>query len=213
VITSLMAVPLTARGRTLGVAVLLRTRQDEFTRDDFTLAKELAGRAALCVDNARRYTRERSTALALQASLLPHGQSRQSAVDVAVPLPAGRLEAGVGGDWFDIIPLSGARVGLVVGDVVGHGIQASATMGRLRTAVQTLADVDLPPDELLAHLDDLVLRLGGEEDDEGRRPGAVGGTGATCLYAVYDPVSRTLTAASAGHPSPMLVLPDGSTGS
>jgi GAF domain-containing protein len=208
IVTSLMAVPLIARGTTLGVAVLVRTRPDPFNQDDFTLAKELAGRAALCVDNARRYTRERATALTLQASLLPHGPSRQSAVDVACRYRPADSSAGVGGDWFDIIPLSGARVGLVVGDVVGHGIQASATMGRLRTAVQTLADVDLPPDELLAHVDDLVLRLGDEEDGDRESPGEIG---ATCLYAVYDPVARTLTAASAGHPPPVLVLPDGST--
>lgn len=232
VITSMMAVPLTARGTTLGVAMLLRTRPDRFGRDDFTLARELAGRAALSVDNARRYTRERATALALQASLLPQGPSRQSAVDVAVRYRPADSRAGVGGDWFDIIPLSGARVALVVGDVVGHGIQASATMGRLRTAVQTLADVDLPPDELLAHLDDLVLRLRGDDgqDGDGHRartrdlghaadvePGLppasprVGETGATCLYAVYDPVGRTLTAASAGHPPPLVLLPDGTT--
>jgi serine phosphatase RsbU (regulator of sigma subunit)/anti-sigma regulatory factor (Ser/Thr protein kinase)/PAS domain-containing protein len=214
VVTSLMAVPLIARGTTLGVAVLLRTRPDAFTQDDFALAKELAGRAALCVDNARRYTRERTTALTLQESLLPRGPSRQSAVDVACRYLPTDSRAGVGGDWYDIIPLSGARVGLVVGDVVGHGIQASATMGRLRTAVQTLADVDLPPDELLAHLDDLVLRLSGDdengEDGNGDRTGS-GATGATCLYAVYDPVSRMLTVASAGHPPPVLVLPDGTT--
>jgi len=209
-VTSLFAVPLIARGTTLGVALLYRVRPDEFNEDDFTLARELASRAALCVDNARRYTRERNTALALQSSLLPHGPSRQSAVDVACRYRPAHTSAGVGGDWFDIIPLSGARVGLVVGDVVGHGIQASATMGRLRTAVQTLADVDLPPDELLAHLDDLVIRLGGDSEDGGR-DGGVEAAGATCLYAVYDPVSRTLTAASAGHPPPVLVLPDGST--
>ena len=194
-ISSLMAVPLRARGTTLGVMVLLRTRRDRFTDEDFTLAKELASRAALSVDNARRYTRERVTALALQSSLLPQGPARQSAADVACRYQPTDSRAGVGGDWFDIIPLSGARVALVVGDVVGHGIQASATMGRLRTAVQTLADVDLPPDELLAHLDDLVVRLGGE-------------TAATCLYAVYDPVTRTLTAASAGHPPPVYVVPE-----
>ncbi|MGW3651434.1 SpoIIE family protein phosphatase [Streptomyces sp. NPDC000878] len=210
VVTSLVAVPLIARGTTLGVAVLLRTRDDVFNEDDFVLAKELASRAALCVDNARRYTRERSTALALQESLLPRGPSRQSAVDVASRYLPTDSRAGVGGDWFDVIPLSGARVGLVVGDVVGHGIQASATMGRLRTAVQTLADVDLPPDELLAHLDDLVLRLAADDDSDASdaRIGA-GATGATCLYAVYDPVSRELTVASAGHPPPVLVLPDG----
>jgi serine phosphatase RsbU (regulator of sigma subunit)/anti-sigma regulatory factor (Ser/Thr protein kinase) len=174
----------------------MRTRRDRFAEEDFTLAKELASRAALSVDNARRYTHERVTALALQASLLPQGTAPQSAADVACRYQATDSRAGVGGDWFDIIPLSGARVALVVGDVVGHGIQASATMGRLRTAVQTLADVDLPPDELLAHLDDLVVRLGDE-------------TAATCLYAVYDPVSRTLSAASAGHPPPVCVRPDG----
>ena len=224
-ITSLVAVPLTARGTTLGVAMLLRTRADAFTRDDFTLARELVGRAALCVDNARRYTRERSAALTLQSSLLPQGPQRQSAVDVSVRYRPADSGAGVGGDWFDIIPLSGARVALVVGDVVGHGIQASATMGRLRTAVQTLADVDLPPDELLAHLDDLVLRLGADDGDEdgggagegtdaagaAREAARAGETGATCLYAVYDPVGRTLTAASAGHPPPVVLLPDGST--
>ncbi|MEZ0089193.1 SpoIIE family protein phosphatase [Streptacidiphilus sp. EB129] len=208
-VTSLMAVPLIARGTTLGVAVLLRTRPDAFTKDDFTLARELTSRAAVCVDNARRYTRERITAITLQESLLPRGPSRHSAVETACRyLPTDSL-AGIGGDWFDIIPLSGARVALVVGDVVGHGLHASANMGRLRTAVQTLADVDLPPDELLAHLDDLVLRLGGDPDGDGQ--GVGGETSASCLYAVYDPVSRTLTVASAGHPPPVLVLPDGST--
>ncbi|MEU6877243.1 SpoIIE family protein phosphatase [Streptomyces sp. NPDC046712] len=209
--SSMMAVPLIARGITLGVAVLFRSRPDAFTEDDVTLGRELAGRAAVCVDNARRYTHERSAALALQESLLPRGPTRQTAVAVASRyLPAGS-RAGIGGDWFDVIPLSGARVALVVGDVVGHGIHASATMGRLRTAVRTLADVDLPPDELLAHLDDLVLRIGSEVDDHAGDGGSSGSgeTGASCLYAVYDPVARVCTAASAGHPPPIVALPDG----
>lgn len=211
-VTSVLAVPLIARGTTLGVAMLVRTRPDPFNEDDSTLARELAGRAALSVDNARRYTRERTAALTLQRSLLPRGSVRQSAADVAcryLPIDA---RAGVGGDWFDIISLSGARVGLVVGDVVGHVIQASATMGRLRTAVQTLADVDLPPDELLAHLDDLVLRLTAD-DETGAPTGAdeTGAPGATCLYAVYDPVSRRLIAAGAGHPPPVILEPGGAT--
>ena len=111
-------------------------------------------------------------------------------------------QAGVGGDWFDVIPLSGTRVALVVGDVVGHGIHASVTTGRLRTAVWTLADVDLPPDELLTHLDDLVGHLATAESETG------GEIGATCLYAVYDPVSRHCTIAAAGHPPPVVLLPD-----
>ncbi len=231
---SFMAVPMRARGITLGVVIFYRHQRSEpFEQDDQLLAEEIAARAAICIDNARRYTRERGTAVTLQRSLLPQELPEQAAVDVAFRyLPAGAL-AGVGGDWFDVIPLSGSRVALVVGDVVGHGIHASATMGRLRTAVRTLADVDLPPDELLTHLDDLVLRLAthgrpegragmgapprpsgawgrvGERGEERPEPGdrTPGEIGATCLYAVYDPVSRRCTLARAGHPEPALVRP------
>jgi PAS domain S-box-containing protein len=206
---SMMAVPLRARGTTLGVAVFFRRVRQErtgrFDHDDLLLAEELAARAAIAVDNARRYTRERDAALSLQHSLLPQRLPEQGAVRVATRyIPAG-TRSGIGGDWFDVIPLSGARVALIVGDVVGHGIQASATMGRLRTAVRTLADVDLPPDELLTHLDDLVIRLSGEAG----LAGDGGEFGATCCYAVYDPVSCTCVLACAGHPPPVVVLPDG----
>lgn len=200
-----MSVPVRARGMTLGVAVFTRYRRpDPFTPDDVLLAEEITARAAVCIDNARRYSRERDTALALQRSLLPRTLPDTLAVDAASRyLPAARTR--VGGDWFDVIPLSGMRVAMVVGDVVGQGIQASATMGRLRTAVRTLADIDLAPDELLTHLDDLVVRLSEEAGGEGN-PGEVG---ASCLYAVYDPVSRRCTFARAGHPPPVLLRPDG----
>ncbi|MCG7208202.1 SpoIIE family protein phosphatase [Streptomyces arenae] len=278
-IHSVLMVPLRARGVTLGLAHFLRHRTPEsFTEDDQRLAEEIVARAAVSVDNARRYTRERRTALALQRSLLPGPPPGLAATEVAYRyLPTGS-GADVGGDWFDVIPLSGARVALVVGDVVGHGIGASATMGRLCTAVRTLADVDLAPDELLTQLDDLVIRLDPEEsapafpghpaplpgggggrggggggcggasgaagpgagsggagaeagsgvtgagwtskDGVGSgMPGAGGGSGAgatasgevgaTCLYAVYDPVSRRCAMARAGHPPPALVTPDG----
>ncbi|MFI2762132.1 SpoIIE family protein phosphatase [Streptomyces echinatus] len=202
---SMIAVPLRARGTTLGVAVCVRmAHPDDYGPDDAVFAEELASRAAVCVDNARRFARERSTALALQHSLLPRGLPGQAAVEVAHRyLPCGSL-AGIGGDWFDVIPLSGGRVALVVGDVVGHGIQSSATMGRLRTAVRTLADVDLPPDELLTHLDDLVTHLAADGSGED-----VAELGATCLYAVYDPISRHLCVAGAGHPPPAVIMPDG----
>ncbi|MEU6478743.1 SpoIIE family protein phosphatase [Streptomyces sp. NPDC047017] len=206
-IHSVMSVPIRARGITLGVAVFTRfTQSARFLPDDVLLAEEVTARAAVCVDNARRYSRERETALALQRSLLPRTLPRTAAVTAASRyLPAAR--AGVGGDWFDVIPLSGTRVALVVGDVIGHGVGASATMGRLRTAVRTLADIDLAPDELLTHLDDVVARMSAETGDPDRgRPGEVG---ATCLYAVYDPVSRRCTLARAGHPSPVLVPPGG----
>ncbi|MET7473709.1 SpoIIE family protein phosphatase [Streptomyces sp. NPDC005648] len=208
---SVIAAPLRARGSTLGVAVFVRAEgSPPFEPDDLILAEELAGRAAVGVDNARRYTRERTNALTLQRSLLPRDLPKQAAVEVAHRyLPAG-TGAGVGGDWFDVVPLSGTRVALVVGDVVGHGIHASATMGRLRTAVRTLADVDLPPDELLTHLDDLVTHLSTDKREiSSHEPYVVGEVGATCLYAVYDPVSRVCTFASAGHVPPVVLLPDG----
>jgi len=206
---SILSVPIRARGVTLGVAVFARGQRPEpFEHDDVLLAEELTARAALSLDNACRYTHERTTALALQRSLLPQRLPEQSAVEVASRyLPAG-ANAGVGGDWFDVIPLSGARVALVVGDVVGHGIHASATMGMLRTAVRTLADVDLPPDELLVRLDDLVGRLTARPD-AGNDDAPENDVGATCLYAVYDPVSRRCSMARAGHPMPALVTPDG----
>ncbi|WP_372509395.1 SpoIIE family protein phosphatase [Streptomyces humicola] len=206
---SAMVVPICARGATLGVTTFYRRESPAaFDEDDVRLAEEFVARAAVCIDNARRYTRERDAALALQRSLLPHGLPEQVAVEVASCYrPADEL-TGVGGDWFDVIPLSGARVALVVGDVIGHGIDAAATMGRLRTAVQTLADLDLRPDELLAHLDDLVGRSS-REDDEDTAAADAHGVGASCLYVVYDPVTRQCSMASANHPAPAVVATDG----
>ncbi|MFG3107161.1 ATP-binding SpoIIE family protein phosphatase [Streptomyces tendae] len=199
---SVLLVALHARGETLGLVQFSRHRTSvPFDDDDLLLAQEIVSRAAVSIDNARRYTRERSTALALQRTLLPRHTVKQSAVEAASRyLPAGS-RAGVGGDWYDVIPLSGARVALVVGDVVGRGLHAAATMGRLRTAVRAFADIDLMPDELLTHLDDVVIRMQREESrDEGE-------TSATCLYAIYDPVSRLCSVASAGHVPPTVVTP------
>ncbi|MFJ4708615.1 SpoIIE family protein phosphatase [Streptomyces anulatus] len=207
---SLISVPMRARDTVLGLTTFMRSQNPvPFDEDDVAPARELVARAAVCVDNARRYTREHTAALVLQRSLLPHSLRGGTALDVASSYLPADAKDGVGGDWFDVIPLSGARVGLVIGDVVGHGIGAAATMGRLRTAVQTLADMDLPPDELLARLDDLVLRLSEEERAGG--PAERGGTtvvGATCLYAVYDPSNGCCTMARAGHPPPVIVTPD-----
>ncbi|GAA2904317.1 SpoIIE family protein phosphatase [Streptomyces violaceus] len=208
-LTGRITVPLRARGALLGVVTFSRSdRPEAFTADDLILAEELTAKAAVAIDNARRYSRERTTALTLQRSLLPQGLPNQEAVEVASRYLPGGAGAEVGGDWFDVIPLSGARVALVVGDVVGHGLHASASMGRLRTAVRTLADVDLPPDELLTHLDDLVLHLASDLQPADHFQPA-GESGATCLYTVYDPVSRRFTLASAGHPLPLIVSADG----
>ncbi|CCB71769.1 SpoIIE family protein phosphatase [Streptantibioticus cattleyicolor] len=202
---SLITVPLKARGLLLGIVNFWRGPEGgPFEGDDLSLAEELAARAAVCVDNARRFTREHAMAVALQHSLLPRGLPEQSALDIDHRyLPA---QAGVGGDWYDLIPLSGARVALVVGDVVGHGLHAAATMGRLRTAVQNFSALDLPPEEVLGHLDELVSHI----DQEAATPdGEEDVTGATCLYAIYDPVSGTCDVARAGHPPPAVVAPDG----
>ncbi|MGW3245290.1 SpoIIE family protein phosphatase [Streptomyces sp. NPDC001070] len=208
---SLMVVPLVARGLVLGLISLWRTqRREPFEADDLTLAGEFASRAALSIDNARRYTQQHQAALTLQHSLLPGDVPRHPAAEVAHRYLPANTATGVGGDWFDVIPLSGLRIALVVGDVVGRGLHAAATMGRLRTAVHTLAHLDPTPDEVLSHLDDLVDRLASEQRAaEDNAPPVVG---ATCLYAVYDPVSRRCSLARAGHPPPALVTPDGRAG-
>ncbi len=207
---SLIVVPLTARGVVLGVMSLWRSRRpDPFAADDLTLALELASRAALAIDNARRFAQQQQTAFTLQSSLLPSTAPEQSAVEVAQRyLPAGS-GPGLGGDWFDVIALSGTRVALVVGDVVGRGLHAAATMGRLRTAVHTLAGLDLEPDEVLSRLDDLVNLLAAEQEAADERPATQPFLTATCLYAVYDPISRRCSAARAGHPPPVVTSPDG----
>ncbi|MFD7407939.1 SpoIIE family protein phosphatase [Streptomyces sp. NPDC059866] len=207
---SLIAVPVAARGLVLGVMTLWRSRRpDPFEADDLTLAQELASRAAVAIDNARRFTQQQQTAFTLQSSLLPRAVPDQSAVEVALRYLPASAAPGLGGDWFDVIPLSGARIALVVGDVVGRGIHAAATMGRLRTAVHTLASLDLEPDEVLSRLDDLVLLLAAEQEAVGERPVGEQVVGATCLYAVYDPVSGRCSAARAGHPPPVVTAPDG----
>jgi anti-sigma regulatory factor (Ser/Thr protein kinase) len=150
----------------------------------------------------RLLAHSRHLALTLQRGLLPQELPQTSAVEVCHRYLPADTRAGVGGDWFDVIQLSGARVALVIGDVTGHGIHAAATMGRLRTAVHTLADLDLSPDELLTRMDDLVVRLGDREKDHE--------ASATCLYLVYDPISRVCSMAAAGHTPPALLRPDGS---
>lgn len=207
---SLILVPIRALGDVLGLVRFIRWQlRDPFEQDDLLLAEEVVARAAVSIDHARRYTRQHSTALALQRSLLPRTLTGGSTLDVAWRYLPAHASDGAGGDWCDVIPLSGARVAMVVGDVVGHGIDAAATMGRLRTTVRTLADMDLPPDELLAHLDDLVMRLIDEEQtaDPSLAPAALG---ATCLYVVYDPATRKCTMSRAGHPPAAVVTPDGS---
>lgn len=196
---SFLVVPLLARGNVLGFLVLTRQHHHEpFLDADVALAEELAARTAICIDNARLYSRERRTALTLQSSLLPTFLHRPPGLEIASRyLPASDLTS-VGGDWFDVIPLPEGRTALVVGDVMGHGIRAAATMGQLRTATRTLASLDLAPGELLFRLNRVAQQLDPDQI-------------ATCAYATYDQASRVCALASAGHVPPMLLRPDGRT--
>lgn len=198
-----LGVSLFARGVAVGYVVVARTRDPRpFGEEEKRLMRELATRAGLAVDNARRYTREHRTVVTLQRSLLPRACTDTAAAETAGSYLAAEGAVGVGGDWFDAIPLSSLRVALVVGEVIGHGLTAAATMARLRAAVQTLSDLDLSPDEVLLRLDDLVQRIAAEAE----HPDVVG---ASCLYAVHDPVTGHCLLASAGHPPPAVVYPDG----
>ncbi|MGA4838730.1 SpoIIE family protein phosphatase [Streptomyces sp. G45] len=190
---SMLVVPLKARNVVLGFMILLRHRERPVFNDmDRVTGAELAARAGLVLDNARMYTYQESVADTLQDSMLPHIEPRMSGCDIATRYLPGTLLGRVGGDWFDSVKLPGARTALVVGDVMGHGLNSAAMMGQLRTAVQTMAALDLPPAQLLRNLDDLAQRLGEHYL-------------ATCLYAVYDPIAGHLDLANAGHIPPVLV--------
>ncbi|MER6271542.1 SpoIIE family protein phosphatase [Streptomyces sp900105755] len=190
---SMLVVPLKARNVVLGFMILLRHPEREMFNDmDRVTGAELAARAGLVLDNARMYTYQESVAETLQDSMLPHIPPRMAGCDIATRYLPGTLLGRVGGDWFDSVKLPGARTALVVGDVMGHGLNSAAMMGQLRTAVQTMAAMDLPPAQLLRNLDDLAQRLGD-------------GYLATCLYAVYDPIGSELHLANAGHIPPVLV--------
>ncbi|MFF0294975.1 SpoIIE family protein phosphatase [Kitasatospora sp. NPDC004614] len=196
--SSVLALPLTVRGRVFGVLQLLRmSSRVPFESADVPLLRGLAERGALLLDSARLHQAEARLAEALQRSMIPPDPPRIAGVRTAHRYLPGDRKAGVGGDWFDVIQLAGQRVALVVGDVMGHGLEAAQTMSRLRAGVQAFALLDVPPAQLLRHLDDLVLRLGVAQL-------------ATCLYLVYDPIARRCEMASAGHAPPLLRHPDGS---
>ncbi|MFE0632041.1 SpoIIE family protein phosphatase [Streptomyces sp. NPDC058864] len=204
-VRSWLLVPMFARGAALGVVLFVRfTRAHAFEADDVLLAQEFVARAAVCIDNASRYTRERATALALQRNLLPQRLPVLATVEAASRQLSRGGKAAIGGTWFDVIPLSGARTALVIGEAGGHGLHSAVSMGRLRTAVRTLADLDMAPEELLTHLSDQVKRF---QDEQG---GPAPGTPApTCLYTIFDPITMRSAVASAGHAMPARVSPEG----
>ncbi|WP_433890933.1 SpoIIE family protein phosphatase [Streptomyces sp. CA-111067] len=194
---SMIIAPLTARGTVLGRVCFLRSPgRRPFDARDAASAAEIVARGAVHIDNARLHRLESRAAATLQRSMMPTKPPKIPGVRIAHHYMPGDRQAQVGGDWFDAIQLPGGRVALIVGDVMGHGLQAAAVMGQFRTSVITMAALDLPPAQLLRHLDNLAHRLGTEHL-------------ATCVYAVYDPINRTLTLANAGHIPPVLAGSDG----
>ncbi|GKQ41492.1 SpoIIE family protein phosphatase [Streptomyces sp. A012304] len=196
---SYLAVPLTAHGEVIGALDLKRTRNPlPFDEDDVILASELASRTAVAIDNARWFQSVRNTALTLQRSLLPDHPPRHTGLELASRYQPAQATSEVGGDWYDVIPLADDRTALVVGDVMGNGIDAAATMGRLRTATCAYADLDLDPGAVLQHLDRITCDLEHYI--------------VTCLYAVYDPRTGRCRIANAGHMPPALAGPDRAPG-
>ncbi|MFJ8652617.1 SpoIIE family protein phosphatase [Streptomyces rochei] len=196
---SYLAVPLRAHGCVLGALSLLRVHDPRpFDEDDRDFAVELADRAAICVDNARWYRHERDTALALQRSLLPHRAPDRPGLGIATRYRPADDTSEIGGDWYDVLPLAGDGTALVIGDVMGSGATAAATMGQLRTATRALARLDLPPGAVLSGLDSLAEDLDSSF--------------ATCTYLTCRPAAGTCEIATAGHLPPVVIRPDGTTG-
>ncbi|MFI8965777.1 SpoIIE family protein phosphatase [Streptomyces sp. NPDC053493] len=195
-IGSARLIPLVARGKVLGTVSVTRLRTREpFDEEDRVLINDVVSRAALNIDNARLYTTQRQAARTLQRSLTNNALPDVTGLELTGRyLPASDHD--VGGDWFDVVALPGGRTGLVIGDVMGHGIHAAAVMGQLRTAVRTLARHDIAPERMLSSLDAVIADLGEDEM-------------ATCVYAVHDPATEVWTIARAGHPPPAVVTPDG----
>lgn len=219
-VQSTLAVPMVAHDTVVGLVQFARTKGSEpFGERDRDLGVELAARAAVCIDNARLYRREHERALILQRSLLPPGDPVASGLDIACRYLPGNASperpSEVGGDWFDVIELPGHRTALVVGDVMGRGLRAAVAMGELRSAVRTLALLDLEPAEVLSALDEIARGLGApggvqQATRAARRPREADLSEvylATCVYAVYDSVTRRCTFANAGHLPPVLVEP------
>jgi hypothetical protein len=193
---SMMIIPLVARGVIMGTVTLYRLGGSEpFTPGDLSLATDLISRAAVSIDNARLYTRERATALALQRGLLPREIPEIPGLQLAYRYVPAETSAEIGGDWFDVISLPHGRCALIVGDVTGHDLRAASLMGQLRTATHTLATLNLAPAEILTRLDQITADLTDAE------------TSATCIYAIHDPGTATWDIACAGHPLPAIARP------
>jgi PAS domain S-box-containing protein len=196
-VRSILSVPLPGVGSaTIGAASFAYAGSGRrYTSDDVVLARDLARRAAPAVENALRFEQEQATAEALQRSLLPERLPDLVEAELAVRYVPGSHELKIGGDWYDVLTLPDGRLLTAIGDVVGHGIRAATSMGRIRNALQFCAIEGLSPGSILQRLNDNFGMLGD-------------GDMATVLIALYDPRTGTLRFASAGHPPPLLRRPD-----
>jgi PAS domain S-box-containing protein len=167
-------------------------KRHPYSDQELELAQEIAGRVSNLLTRARAREDEHSIAVRLQQALLPGALPRHPAIQVAARYQTGSSLLQVGGDWYDAFSLPDGRIALSVGDVVGHGLEAAAAMGRLRVALAALAPHADSPSELITRLDSFAS-------------GADGVDFATACYAELDPADGTLHYASAGHP-PMLVV-------
>ncbi|MEU6385988.1 SpoIIE family protein phosphatase [Streptomyces bauhiniae] len=200
---ALLAAPILREGTVLGLLLLYRGETPgPFTHEDMTLVEKVCAHTARCLDHASRFHREHTIALAIQHSLLPRQPPTGAALDIAdLRLPGEES----GGGWFDVMPLSGARTGLAVGQVTGFGVRTATTMGELRTAGRSLATLDLQPGELLARLSRTTATLARDRSAAQRESG---GLCAGCTYAEWDPLSCEVTVARAGGPEVLVVRPD-----
>ncbi|WP_436771268.1 SpoIIE family protein phosphatase [Yinghuangia sp. YIM S09857] len=197
-VRSYLGVPVVSReGKGLGAFAFSHSKPDIFTERDEQLALGIASQAAAAIENARLYRSVRDTAVRLQRSLLPPELPDIEALEIACRYLPGARGSQVGGDWFDVIPLSAGRVALVIGDVMGRGLAAAAVMGQLRTAVRAYAVMDLPPAQVMRHLNRLMAGMGAEDQIT------------TCVYAVYDPWHDSVRWSNAGHLPPALIGADG----
>jgi GAF domain-containing protein/anti-sigma regulatory factor (Ser/Thr protein kinase) len=192
--TSVLAVPLFARDRVFAVLTFVFAGSGrQYSSADIPLALDIARRGALALERARAFDQERQIAETLQHSMLPDALPDVTGITLCARyLPGGAID--VGGDWYDVIPLPGARFGLAIGDVAGHGVRAAAVMGQLRHALRAFASDGNDPVTVLARLNRFVFEQGPLDM-------------ATLCYGVLDPMRGRIEIAVAGHVPPLLVQP------
>jgi len=190
---ALVGVPLLAEGVVTGVLVACATPPREFGGEDLTLLRLAAERVGLAIAHARVYEREHRIAETLQRSLLPDRLPQLPGLDVAARYLPAASEAEVGGDWYDVMPIAGGAVGLVMGDVAGKGLAGASMVGRLRSALRAYALEGHDGARVVERLNRLLWT---EAEDSQM---------ATMLYVIVDPAASAVRWVNAGHPAPLMI--------